>query len=422
MGTEAQFSWLEDLLSDGMCHVFEDCILPDCCTPTHSRLGFEKSGSIFIAYIDCGIQTTSQDRAFRSFLEKGEARFICMEDLIEFFHSLNSLFSDSPAAVTPVSEPVDIDALVAQRSGRDSRALLNPDAVSTPLKEIIFGQDQALDTLAELICLNRLRKKEKLLVVMLLGPTATGKSETARALSQVLTSVTGNAYGYIEVAGSEFAGEQSVHRFFGAPPGYVGHGNPTLLDAVRKQPRHVIVINEIEKGHPKLIEGLMEALDTGILGMADNSGSIDLNQSILLLTSNLPIPLDQYNAASDFQRMEMCRDRFSKHCGRPEISGKIGNYIVYQPLSTEAFARIVVKFIRSELDNFGLRLGTVSNSIMNEFLDCETSYGARAISLNVSATIGRQLQRLLLKNGCRLPEGQTVHIGGTLKNIEFTIE
>ena len=69
-----------------------------------------------------------------------------------------------------------------------------------------------------------MRKKSKLLTVMLLGPTATGKSETAKSLAEVLSDATGTKYGFIELAGNEFVGEHSVHRFFGAPPGYVGHG------------------------------------------------------------------------------------------------------------------------------------------------------------------------------------------------------
>ena len=277
--------------------------------------------------------------------------------------------------------------------------------------------------MTELIALNRMRKKSKLLTVMLLGPTATGKSETAKSLAGVLSDVTGTKYDFIDLAGSEFVGEHSVHRFFGAPPGYVGHGQATVLDAVRKNPYHCIVINEIEKSDPKLIEGLMEAIDTGYLGMADNSKQIDLNHCILLLTSNLPIDMEKYSAANDFQRSEMCRDAYTKHCGKPEISGKIGNFIAYQSLSVEAIARIALQFIRLELENYNLKLGTVSNQLMNYYLDCETAYGARAIALNVSSTVGKQLQRFLLRSGD--PDafaGKTVSLSGPIDNIQFRIE
>ena len=430
-GTNQQYAWLDNLISDGRCHVFNHCVLPDSCSPDRCRLGFEKSDSVYIAYINRGITTTSENQSFAYFLQNGESKFTCMDDMIEFFRSLQPLFGVSTertavsieTGVTSESAVVDMDGLVAERTQRTKRQIISPETISLPLKKKVFGQDEAIDSLSELIALNRMRRNNKLLTVMLLGPTATGKSETAKSLADVLSDVTGSKYGFIELAGSEFIGEHSVHRFFGAPPGYVGHGQPTALDAVRKNPRHCIVINEVEKGDPKLIEGLMEAIDTGYLGMADNSRPIDLNQCILLFTSNLPIPMEEYLAANDFQRSEMCRDAFTKHCGRPEISGKIGNFIVYRALSVEATVRIIVKFIRLELENYGLVLGTISKPLLHYFLDCESSYGARAIALNVSTTVGKQIQRFLLNH--EEPDsltGHTVSLAGSIDNIHFDID
>lgn len=430
-GTEHQYNWLDNLISDGQCHVFNNCVLPSSCTPDHSRLGFEKADSVYIVYIDRGITTTADDQGFIHFLQNGETKFTCLEDMVEFFRSLQPLFDATiPIGSTYtetqreniMTEAVDIQALVAERNQKAKPKLISPDAISAPIKQNVFGQNDAIDALSELIALNRMRKNSKLLVVMLLGPTATGKSETAKSLAEVLTDATGKNYGFIELAGSEFVGEHSVHRFFGAPPGYVGHGQATALDAVRKNPYHCVVINEVEKAHPKLIEGLMEAIDTGYLGMADNSKPIDLNHCILLLTSNLPINMEEYSAASDFRRSEMCRDAYTKHCGRPEISGKIGNFIAYQELSVEAIARIALKFIRLELENYNLELGTVSRPIMDYFLDCETAYGARAIALNVTTTVGKQLQRFLLRSGD--PEalaGKTVSVSGSIDSIQFCV-
>ncbi len=430
-GTEEQYNWLENLISDGQCHVFNNCVLPSSCTPDHARLGFDKLESVYAVYIDHGVTTTAEDPNFARFLQDGETKFMSMEDMSEFFHSLQPLFNTDASASSVCTEKqkenseteaVDIQSLVAERSQRDKPKLLSPDAISAPIKQKVFGQDEAIESLAELIVLNRMRKKSKLLTVMLLGPTATGKSETAKSLAEVLSDATGTKYGFIELAGNEFVGEHSVHRFFGAPPGYVGHGQPTALDAVRKNGYHCIVINEVEKADLKLIEGLMEAIDSGYLGMADNSKPIDLNHCILLLTSNLPINMEEYSAANDFQRSEMCRDAYTKHCGRPEISGKIGNFIAYQPLSVEAIAQIVVKFIRTEFDNYNLKLGTVSNSLMNYFLDCESTYGARVIALNVTTTVGKQLQRFLLRTGD--PDalaGKVISLSGSIDNIQFCV-
>ena len=131
-GTAAQFDWLEALLADGRCHVFEHCVLPPGCTPGTARLGFEKNSSVYILYIDYGIKTTVQDAKFCSLLEQGEVRFVCMQDMVEFLYALQPLFGaaapsagaepDRAQATPPVAEEtpseddvVDMAAVLEQR-------------------------------------------------------------------------------------------------------------------------------------------------------------------------------------------------------------------------------------------------------------------------------------------------------------------
>ena len=437
-GTAAQFDWLEALLADGRCHVFEHCVLPPGCTPGTARLGFEKNSSVYILYIDYGIKTTVQDAKFCSLLEQGEVRFVCMQDMVEFLYALQPLFGaaapsagaepDRAQATPPVAEEtpseddvVDMAAVLEQREKREQPQLVDPEKISGPLKKHVFGQDDALNDIAELVAVHKMRKKEKILTVMLLGPTATGKSETAKSLAEIMTGIYGTEYGCIEVAGSEFASSHTVNRFFGAPPGYVGHGQPTVLDPVRQNPYQIIVIDEIEKSDPKVVEGLMEAIDTGKLGMADNSPAIDLSRCILIFTSNLPIPMDKYRAAGDFERTEICRDAFTKYCHRAEISGKIANYIVYQELSPEANARIVIKFIRQELANYDIKLRSIDPALLNEFLDFDTAYGARSRAGNVRATVGRQLLHLQLSHPQEVLAGKSAALSGSLREIQFDL-
>lgn len=229
-GTAAQFDWLEALLADGRCHVFEHCVLPPGCTPGTARLGFEKNSSVYILYIDYGIKTTVQDAKFCSLLEQGEVRFVCMQDMVEFLYALQPLFGaaapsagaepDRAQATPPVAEEtpseddvVDMAAVLEQREKREQPQLVDPEKISGPLKKHVFGQDDALNDIAELVAVHKMRKKEKILTVMLLGPTATGKSETAKSLAEIMTGIYGTEYGCIEVAGSEFASSHTVNRF-----------------------------------------------------------------------------------------------------------------------------------------------------------------------------------------------------------------
>lgn len=293
-----------------------------------------------------------------------------------------------------------------------------PDEISSKLKETIYGQDNAIDQIAYKITLNKMRKESKLLTIALLGPTGTGKSETARRLSNILTELYGTKYGFIEVSANEYFSDVSVSRFFGAPPSYVGYGKKTVLDPVRNNPYHVIVINEVEKAADTFMTGLMEAIDTGMLGMADNSDPIDLNKCIMIFTSNIPIDRRVYETADDFERSEMCRDAFTKHCKRPEISGKIGNFIIFMPLSDKARAAIVIKFIKQELDSFDLTLTYIDRSLLQSMLTHESKYGARGIQNLVCDSIGREL---LNKRMVRNDRTRYVKMSGTINNIRLEI-
>ena len=444
-GSVAQFNALDQELSAGKNYKFANRTMPDTCNPNAACLWFSKKDDVYYLYIDKDIETSSDYPDFISFLDKGEAKFICLDDMISFFHSLQPLFLSKPNDSSDRQDPKvtandasDISVQISAHSSEipdsndrvvDKQKVLNitskaekknvwPDDISEPLKKKIFGQDNAIDMLADKIVINMLRKEKRLLPIALLGPTATGKSETAKSLAEVMSEVYGTHYGYIEIAGSEFIGEHSVHRFFGAPPGYVGHGEATILEPVRKNPCHIIVINEIEKADEKMMVGLMEAIDTGKLGMADNSKPIDLRQCIMIFTSNIPIDMELYIESSNFERAEMCRDAFTKHCGRPEISGKIGNFLAFSPLSEEASIDIIVKFVREELDSYDLILARIDENLTADFLKHRTKYGARGIRDLVSDSLGKHLLRT---HKLKKLKHKKVNLSGSIDNIEIYI-
>lgn len=436
-GTAAQYRELDRALSAGENYRFPNRQLPRTCTPNTACLWFGKNNGSYRLCIDKGIIALEGSDEFKRFLERGEATFASMDSMTSFLRSLQPLFQiedtlvlsdDSNASgegATSESEHdvnsaagavIDRERLRQIRAERGKVKTVWPEELAVPLKKRVFGQDEVIDALADMVVINQMRTERKLLVITLLGPTATGKSETAKSLADVMTAVYGKPYGYKEIAGSEFIGEHTVHRFFGAPPGYVGHGEPTLLDPVRKNPYHVIVINEIEKADNKILIGLMEAIDTGLLGMADNTKPIDLNKCILIFTSNIPIDMAKYKAASAFERSEICRDAFTKHCGRPEISGKIGNFLVFRPLSEDAMTDIVIKFIREELDSYELGLAHVDEYLMADFLKQRTKYGARGIRGLVNEAVGRHLLR---DRRFTALKGTKLSLKGSIENIEF---
>ena len=151
------------------------------------------------------------------------------------------------------------------------------------LKNVIFGQDAAVDEVTSAIKLSRsgLRAADKPIGNFLFaGPTGVGKTELARQLARIL------GVEFIRYDMSEYMEKHSVSRLIGAPPGYVGYEEGGLLiDAVRKSPHAVLLLDEVEKAHPDLVSVLLQVMDHATL--TDSHGrKADFRHIILIMTTN----------------------------------------------------------------------------------------------------------------------------------------
>lgn len=154
------------------------------------------------------------------------------------------------------------------------------------LKERIVGQDEALDAIARRIRSHRagLDDPAKPVGVFLLaGPSGVGKTETACQLAELLY---GGAQHMITVNLSEFQEAHSVAGLKGAPPGYVGYGRGGVLtEAVRRQPYSLVLLDEMEKAHPDVLELFYQVFDKGTMDDAEGT-TVDFRNTLILLTSN----------------------------------------------------------------------------------------------------------------------------------------
>ena len=165
-------------------------------------------------------------------------------------------------------------------SSDDKRALAVLDA---ELRRVIFGQEAAIDEVASAIKLSRsgLRSPDKPIANFLFaGPTGVGKTELARQLSRIL------GIEFVRFDMSEYMEKHAVSRLIGAPPGYVGYEEGGLLiDAIRKTPHAVLLLDEIEKAHPDMFSILLQVMDHATL--TDSHGrKADFRHVILIMTTN----------------------------------------------------------------------------------------------------------------------------------------
>src|SRR5204862_937986 len=168
-----------------------------------------------------------------------------------------------------------------QVSASDKDVLKN---LERNLKMVIFGQDPAIETLVSAIKLARsgLRSPDKPIGNFLFaGPTGVGKTELARQLARIL------GVEFVRYDMSEYMEKHAVSRLIGAPPGYVGYEEGGLLiDAIRKSPHAVLLLDEIEKAHPDMFSILLQVMDHATL--TDSHGrKADFRHVILIMTTNV---------------------------------------------------------------------------------------------------------------------------------------
>lgn len=293
-----------------------------------------------------------------------------------------------------------------------------PDELADELTRNIFGQDEAIKKVSELIAANLRRKIPEIEVIVLFGPTGVGKTELGEELPKALEKLTGQQYGFQQIALNEFIGEHSINRFFGSPPSYVRYKDPTIFEPVRKNPYQVFLLDEIEKATDRIYTGLMECFSNGVVHLADNSPDIDLCHVIFIITSNIPIDMSAYNMASSFKKKEICRDTLAKACGHPEIAGKITNCLAFQKLSVDAITDIVSKFVIEELGNYDMKLEHMDEKLMVKLKEQHSNYGARGVrdavreAITAATVYDRDIGRY---------RGKKVFLSGEIDNIKITV-
>jgi ATP-dependent Clp protease ATP-binding subunit ClpA len=168
-----------------------------------------------------------------------------------------------------------------QAVSSDDRAALA--TLDKQLKLVIFGQEGAIDEVSSAIKLSRsgLRSPDKPIGNFLFaGPTGVGKTELARQLARIL------GIDFIRYDMSEYMEKHAVSRLIGAPPGYIGYEEGGLLiDAIRKSPHAVLLLDEVEKAHPDMVAILLQVMDHATL--TDSHGrKADFRHVILIMTTN----------------------------------------------------------------------------------------------------------------------------------------
>lgn len=211
------------------------------------------------------------------------------------------------------------------------------------LKNVVFGQDKALEMLASSVKMARsgLGKGDKPIGAFLFsGPTGVGKTEAARQLAYIM------GIELIRFDMSEYMEQHAVSRLIGAPPGYVGFDQGGLLtEAISKKPHSVLLLDEIEKAHPAIFNVLLQVMDHGTL--TDNNGRrADFRNVILIMTTNAGA--ETMNKSSiGFTNPREAGDEMAdiKRLFTPEFRNRLDAMVSFKALDEQVILRVVDKFL-----------------------------------------------------------------------------
>ena len=267
-------------------------------------------------------------------------------DVIDEAGALQRLQSPSERKSTiDVTEVENIIAQIARIppknvSVSDKELLRN---LERDLKMVVYGQDEAIESLAQAIKLSRsgLGNSDKPIGSFLFaGPTGVGKTEVTRQLARIM------GIELVRFDMSEYMERHTVSRLIGAPPGYVGFDQGGLLtEAINKNPYAVLLLDEIEKAHPDVFNLLLQVMDHGSL--TDTNGrKTDFRHVIIVMTTNAGA--EQASRASiGFKTQDHSTDMMEaiKRAFTPEFRNRLDVILQFKPLSPENIAYVVDKFI-----------------------------------------------------------------------------
>jgi ATP-dependent Clp protease ATP-binding subunit ClpC len=275
------------------------------------------------------------------------------------------------------------------------------------LHKRVIGQDEAVQAVSEAVRLARAGLKDRRRTIanfFFLGPTGVGKTELAKALSEV---VFGDEDALIRLDMSEYQERHTVARLVGAPPGYVGfEEGGQLTERVRRRPYSVILLDEFEKAHPDVQNILLQVFDDGRL--TDGKGRVvDFTNTIIISTSNIGAEVIQRNLKGDerdrksYEALKQELLVLLRRYLRPEFLNRIDEIIVFHALDRRQIREIVglqLERVKRMAKGQGIEL-EFDESMVDHFADVgyQPEYGARELRRQIRSQLETQLANAMLR-------------------------
>ena len=318
----------------------------------------------------------------------------------------------------------EIEHVIAQMARIPEKSVSASDketlrTLERDLKMVVYGQDEAIDTLATAIKMSRSglgNEARPIGSFLFAGPTGVGKTEVTRQLARIL------GVELVRFDMSEYMERHTVSRLIGAPPGYVGYDEGGYLtEAVRRRPYSVILLDEVEKAHPDVFNVLLQVLDDGRL--TDGQGrTVDFRNTVIVMTSNLGSQTIQELAGEqNYEAMKSSvMDIVSQHF-RPEFINRVDDVVVFHPLGREHIRLIVdiqLGYLHDRLAGRDMKI-VLSDAARDRLADAgfDPVYGARPLKRAIQQQVENPLAQEILQG--RFNPGDTIEVQVGEDHLEF---
>ena len=288
------------------------------------------------------------------------------------------------------------------------------------LQQEVYGQDTAITEIVDKILVSQAGLKAENRPVgafVFMGPTGTGKTETAKALAKHL------GVKLVRFDMSEYQEKHSVSKLIGSPPGYVGFEENAglLITQVQENPNCVLLLDEIEKSHPDVSTILLQMMDNGFV-TGSNGKKADCRNLILIVTTNAGAQDAEKNQIGFGQQEKQYSDEALKKFFAPEFRNRLDGVVTFGKLTKETMIKIVGKFmveVKDQVKDKGIRI-KISDEAIDWLIDkgFDSKMGARPLQRVIDKDIKRPLAKMMLFGDLR--NGGALSIGVSENSLSLT--